>query len=981
QVGRMLAGEIPTYQMEKRYFHKNGNLVWALLSVSLIHDEAGKPLAFISQIQDITERKIQERNKNSFYNLGRRLNTAHNAREAADTIVSIADELFAWDAATVFLYSPDEELVQVVLTIDTIDGKKVECKAAYDKEKPSKLSRQAIEQGAMLILRPAGFSPVGDSVMFGDTSRPSASLMFAPIRDGIRVIGILSVQSYTRLAFTEADLETLQSLADYCGGALNRIQAEQKRKSSEEGFRALAESMPQIVWITRADGWNIYFNQRWMDFTGLTLLESIGNGWSRPFHPDERAHSEAKWRKAISTRGEYSLEARLQRKDGVYRWMLVRALPLSNADGEIVNWFGTCTDIDDLKKALDAVRESEERFRLFANVTTDAIWDWDLQTGEMWWNEGFTKLFGYDRAEVEKTSASWENRIDPKDSQRVVGSIYEVVRGSGVSWTSEYNFTKKDGSSAFVLDRGHVIRDREGKALRMIGGMTDLSGRRDSEEKLKEQAALLDQTSDAVLVRGLDHEILFWNKGAEKIYGWAAPEVLGKSVRDVLYRDPSQLDAAMDKVVAGGEWAGELSHVTRSGTMVSIYGRWTLMRDLNGNPKSVLAINTDITERKKLEQQFLRSQRMESIGTLAGGIAHDLNNVLAPILLSIELLKNGENRPDKLETLNTIENSARRGADMVKQVLSFARGVAGRRVDVQVDELLQQLDKIINETFLKNIEVKTTVSGDLLSVTGDPTQLHQVLLNLCVNARDAMPEGGVLRLSADNVFFTPESAARILHAAPGDYVLIKVEDNGTGISPAILDKIFDPFFTTKDLGKGTGLGLSTSQAIVRSHSGFMQVQTNVGSGATFLVYLPAHKRKAVEAIPVQGSHMARGTGQHILVVDDEDGVRVIVRKILESFGYKVSEASDGEEAIAVYKKHKQQISLVLTDMMMPMMDGPATIEALKKLNPSVRIIAASGLSVTETVASASNLGVRHFLPKPFTTLSLLEMVKKALQES
>ena len=255
------------------------------------------------------------------------------------------------------------------------------------------------------------------------------------------------------------------------------------------------------------------------------------------------------------------------------------------------------------------------------------------------------------------------------------------------------------------------------------------------------------------------------------------------------------------------------------GCAITVEGHWTLVRDAEGEPKSILCINTDITERKKLETQFLRAQRMESIGTLAGGIAHDLNNVLAPIVMAIEFLKLKNNDETSLEVLNTIETSAHRGADMVRQVLSFARGVEGQRIIVQPKHLMKDIQKIVADAFPKNIDLRINLKPELWNVLGDPTQLHQVLLNLCVNARDAMPDGGRITISADNVTLDKHYAAMHLDARAGSHVVLQVTDAGSGMSPAILEKIFDPFFTTKEVGKGTGLGLSTSQAIVKSHGG------------------------------------------------------------------------------------------------------------------------------------------------------------------
>ena len=498
--------------------------------------------------------------------------------------------------------------------------------------------------------------------------------------------------------------------------------------------------------------------------------------------------------------------------------------------------------------------------------------------------------------------------------------------------------------------------------------------------RLAEQASLLDKARDAIVVRDLDHRITYWNKSAERLYGWSAAEILGRSARDLL-PDHTAYDEAMRKLVEHGEWVGEVSQVRKDGREIVVESHWTLVKDEDGRAASVLVINTDITERRKLEHQFLRAQRLESIGTLAGGIAHDLNNVLTPVLVSIDMLREGEKDRDRLGILATLESSTRRGADMVQQVLSFARGVEGRRVKVQVGDVVRDVERIANDTFLKNIEVRTCIPADLWTVSGDPIQLHQVLLNLCVNARDAMPGGGMLMLSAENVTLDEAFAGANIDARQGPHVVLKVRDSGVGIAREIADRIFEPFFTTKDLSKGTGLGLSTSLAIVKSHGGFMRVDSAPANGAVFSVYLPAQIEAPAESPRKKAADLPRGGGELILVVDDEAPVRFVTRRMLETYGYRVLLAADGSEAVALYEKQKGDIAAVITDMMMPVMDGPATIRALRAMRPDVRIIAASGLyGRGNDPHSASIASVSHFLPKPYTAATLLTALRRVLTD-
>ena len=368
----------------------------------------------------------------------------------------------------------------------------------------------------------------------------------------------------------------------------------------------------------------------------------------------------------------------------------------------------------------------------------------------------------------------------------------------------------------------------------------DITDRNRAEERIAEQAALLDKAQEAILVRDLEGKVLFWNKGAERMYGWSREEAIGRKIADFLYTIARSVRGEHETRSGNGRVRKANRNITpRNGREINVEVRRTLIRDREGRPKSILAINTDITEKKKIEAQFMRAQRMESIGTLAGGIAHDLNNILAPIMMSIDILKESADDPEAKKILETIEVSAKRGADIVRQVLSFARGMEGERIEIQPKHLLRDLEKIIKDTFPKDIRLQFTIPNDTWTILGDPTQVHQILLNLCVNARDAMPNGGNLTIAVENCELDEQYVAMNIQAKPGRYVLFSVTDTGTGMPPELIEKIFEPFFTTKELNKGTGLGLSTVMAIVKSHEGIINVYSEPGNGTTFKVYFPA----------------------------------------------------------------------------------------------------------------------------------------------
>jgi PAS domain S-box-containing protein len=623
-----------------------------------------------------------------------------------------------------------------------------------------------------------------------------------------------------------------------------------------------------------------------------------------------------------------------------------------------------------------------ERRRLVAaqEVARLGSWETDLTTLEVLWSEQTHRIFETDPRSFTPKHERFLELVHPDDRAAVDGAFRDSWSTREVQ-TIEHRVRLPDGRVKYVEEHWRTLADPDGSPVRAIGTTQDITERRLAEERLAEQAALLDAAHEAILVKDLDDRIVYWNQGAERTYGWSAEEAVGRTSAELIYDDPAQIPPAVAAVLAEGRWQGALKHRTKDGRVRDIEASCTLLRDAEGAPKAVLSFNVDVTERRNLEALLLRAQRLESIGTLAGGIAHDLNNVLAPILMSIELLREGETRDDRLELLSTVASSAERGADMVRQVLSFARGMHGTKSTMDLRHVGRDVARILRDTLPKNVELDLRIARELWPISADPTQMHQVLMNLCVNARDAMPAGGRLTVAIENVTVDETYASLNPDAQPGAYVLLKVVDTGVGIPPEHHARLFEPFFTTKEPGSGTGLGLPTVHTIVRGHGGFVHVYSEVGKGAKFKVYLPA-AAGAAEAERFEGerSELPRGEGECVLVVDDEESVREVVRRTLERFGYRVQLAAHGAEAVALFAQRRAEVAVVLTDMSMPVMDGPATILALQAIDPAVRIVGTSGLAANGHVAKAASAGVRHFVPKPYTAETLLRVLRQALDD-
>ncbi len=677
-------------------------------------------------------------------------------------------------------------------------------------------------------------------------------------------------------------------------------------------------------------------------------------------------------------------ESEIYRKDGSTIWISENARTVFDASGKISYYEGMVVDITERKRLEDDVRRVSRQMQALLESAGEGICGMDTEGRFTFINRAGAEMLGYAPDKL-----LGRNMHELVHHRHPDGSLYPIekcpiLRAFQMNQPCRIDtevFWRSDNTSFPVEYSSYPIVEN-GIATGAVITFADITERKRSEEQIAEQAALLDKAQDAIMVCALDGGILFWNKGAESIYGWAREEAVGRKVGELLYLDPTRLEEINGLVLQQGEWFGEIQHFTRDRRELSVQARCTLVRDKNGNPKSVLAINTNITEKKKIEAQFMRAQRMESIGTLAGGIAHDLNNILAPIMMSIEVLKSTATDPQAKSILETIELSSKRGADIVRQVLSFARGVKGERIEVQPHHLLNDIKTIIKDTFPKNLHLDLSLPEEPWTIVGDPTQLHQVLLNLCVNARDAMPNGGNLTLSVENVVVDEQYATLHLEAKAGRYVAIKVSDTGTGIPPGLLDKIFDPFFTTKEHGEGTGLGLSTSMAIVKSHGGFINVYSEIRQGTVFTVYLPA-RQISLEAQKQKSGKVgtARGKGEMVLVVDDETSILAVTRQTLQAFGYRVLTAHDGVDALVVYLEHKEEIAVVLTDISMPVMDGTALTRALLKINPTVKIIATSGLNPPGSVTETTEGGGERFLMKPYSAKKLLKAIRAILDES
>jgi PAS domain S-box-containing protein len=760
-----------------------------------------------------------------------------------------------------------------------------------------------------------------------------------------------------------------------------------ERKKAEQQLRLLntcISNLNEIVLVIEVEPIEkletkiVFVNEAFERVTGYTSEEAVGRN-HRFLQGDKTDPAVAgQIDQALTERRPIRRQIVNYKKDGSEYWMDIDVVPILDPAGKCTHFVAIERDITEAKKSEEQLLWRTAFFEAQVNSALDGILIVDGGGKKILQNEQMDQLwnipqeFAADRDDKRQLEWVTKQVKDPIPFAEKVA----YLRGH----PDKVSRDEIELLNGKFFDRYSApVRGKDGKDYGRIWAFRDITERKRNEARFRR---LVNSNAQGVIFWNTKGEITVANDAFLRIVRYTREDLEAGGINLLMLTPPEYTDLdrqCMEDIAACGTCTPyEKEFIRKDKSRVPILLGAAAFEDSSEEGVSFVL---DLTERKKLEHQFLRAQRMESIGTLAGGIAHDLNNILAPIMMSIDILKSLSNAPQAMKILDTIQLSAKRGADIVRQVLSFARGLEGQKIEVQPKHLLKDLENIIKDTFPKDIRMEFAVPNDTWTVLGDPTQVHQILLNLCVNARDAMPHGGNLTVGVENCVLD-QYTGMSMQAKPGRYVVINVTDSGTGIPAGLLDKIFEPFFTTKEMNKGTGLGLSTVMAIVKSHDGIINVYSEPGKGTTFKVYLPAMELSAeTQKEPAKETNMPRGHGETILVVDDEASILIITGQTLQAFGYQVLTATDGAEAVAIYAQHKNKVSVVVTDMMMPIMDGATMIRALTRINPAVKIIAASGLSSNGSMTKIPGSGVKHFLLKPYTAEALLKGLRTILEEN
>jgi len=777
------------------------------------------------------------------------------------------------------------------------------------------------------------------------------------------------------------------------------VTEEKKAQRVQRRLAAIVESSDAAIVSKSLDGIVSTWNHAAERLFGYTADEMIGEPITRIF-PPERFHEEP------------AILARLKSGERVDNFETVRVAkggrqlnvsatisPIKDEFGKVVGVSKILRDITERKQAEEDLRRSEENLAVTLDSIGDAVLATDAQRRITRMNPIAQKLTGWSQQEALGRIVDEVFCIIHEKTRQPVEIPVDVVLQTGVihGLANHTVLIARDGTEYPIADSAAPIRDKYGDLRGVVLVFRDVSEERRAEteiinfnKRLEElvaqrtseirQALLtLDAIEEGAFIFDPDTLLhTYVNKGAMQQLGYTREELLRMTPIDFQADYPEHGYREMLLSMLHGQVQKRRFtslHRHKDGHTFPVEISLQYIAPAGEQPRFI-AIAHDITDRQKQEQLNYRSQRLEAIGRLASGVAHDVNNALAPIMLGVELIK--MQYPNESKVVEMFEISAKRAADMVRQLLTFAKGAEGERIPLTPVRLIKELETIMKGSFPKNIELVINCDPKLPTVLGDVTQLHQVLLNLCVNARDAMPNGGTLTLEAGTQDVGVAHASSALDAKPGKYVTLSVRDTGVGIAPEIIDRIFDPFFTTKAPDKGTGLGLSTVLGIVKGHGGFLQVTSQPGQGAAFTAYLPANAAGSDLDHSFKKPPALRGAGETILLVDDEPGVREVGRAILQRLNFNPLIAIDGADAMIRAANHRTELNVIITDLHMPRMDGLAFIRSLRKMLPDIPVLVASGRMDDEAAEALKALGVTKWLHKPFTEAQLMEALAALL---
>jgi PAS domain S-box-containing protein len=803
-------------------------------------------------------------------------------------------------------------------------------------------------------------------------------------RDG-QTVGSFSVVDKMPRLWSERDIALLKDLAasatteiELRGEMARRRQAEQGRRESDEQFQSTFEESGIGMAVISTDGRWLRVNSALSDMLGTPAESLLGSSTETRTHPDDVPADREAIRLLLA--GEcrtYTIEKRYITNNGEVLWALVNVSFVPTREGEPAHLIAGIQDITERKQAETALRASEERLRLLRQTSKEVIWDWDLTTNEVTWHQASGSLLDYQPTELGSTADWWYERLHPDDRERVVQSLNSAIAEGNLVWSEEYRFRRAEGSFGEVQDRARIVHDETNAPVRVISAMTELQSGWRSERRLTQ---VLEALPSAIWIVDRERRIVLDNAASREIWGSTAgvqlEHLTAYNTRWTATGEPADprdwgagLALARNETTSGQELtidvpgAGAKNIVNAAVPIVDADGQVLGVVNISEDVTGKRAYDTARAERDEAER---KTEKMEAIGRLAGGIAHDFNNLLTGILTYSELMLQELRPSDPIRAdVEQIQHAGQRAAGLTRQLLAFSRRQLLQPQVVSFNGLVTELEPMLGRLLGPDVVLDLLLDPGTAPVLVDPGQMEQVLVNLTMNAREAMPHGGRVSITTWNVEHDPA------------FVAIAMKDTGMGMDASTRSRIFEPFFTTKHGSSGTGLGLSTVLGIVEQSGGYIDVDSELGQGAAFTIYLPAYAGPEA-ALTTLKRPVAQGGSETLLLVEDEPAIRASVRRLLEWHGYHVLDAENGREALRIYDESFETIDLVLTDLVMPEMGGHELIQLLRLRNPEIRVVVMSGYaeqSVANDGAMPSGAG---FIEKPFTVDALMRQIREVL---
>lgn len=830
----------------------------------------------------------------------------------------------------------------------------------------------------------------GDAEMIGTSA---ASWLGVPLRTPIRTIGVLAIQHYNdKDAYSKRDVEFLASVGDQIAFAIERKRAEEALRESEGRYRMLFDYAPDGILITNADGDYLEANSSICSMLGYGNDQLAGMNLSDIVSETEIRHLESAFENGGS-RSQYEREWDVRRKDGTLFPADVMATRMPDN-----NMLTMIRDVSDRRSAeterAELTNQIESQRELLKNIVANVpgiVWEscgspsQGDATGSFV-SEYVTTMLGYTVDEWISVPNFWLSIVHPDHQERVARDAAAAYM-DGDSCVLEFPWITKSGQVIWVESHSAIIFGQNGTPIGLRGVTIDITERKHAAEALQESEEryrdLVENAIDMIYTHDLDGNFSSVNRAGPIITGYSRDEFLGLNMRDMIA--PEFVAKAKEMTAAKLEGknvpAYDIEIIAQDGRRIAVEVNTRLIYD-NRVPVQIQGIARDITERKHLEEKFRQSHKMEAIGLLAGGIAHDFNNLLTAISGYSELTLRKMNSDDPLRhNISEIKDAGDRAGALTSQLLAFSRKqVLNPRVH-NLNTVISDIEKMLRRIIRESIEFRTILDPGLHNIKADPGQIEQVIMNLSINARDAMPHGGSLVLQTQNINISETEAFDRLNIGPGRFVKMSVKDNGEGMDEETLGRMFEPFFTTKDSGKGTGLGLSTVYGIIKQSGGDIDVFSEVGKGTTFDIYLPSidDPAQSQKWRGSNGNAQTQNGNETILLVEDEEIVRNLVREILVSGGYKVLEAASGPAALSIYKAHPNKIDLLITDVIMPKMSGLELGDQLVSLSPAIKILFMSGYTDDSIDDSRLLEPNRAFIEKPFTPDELARKIRNTLK--